>query len=353
MVTMQVNGRLGNQMFQYAFARKLWERTGRHGTIRLEFVSYGEYLSDFRVSYEKIPYDLRPMSFWKSKLHIAKPVLFALAIELFASRIWHRCASAFSRKSQDPLVYEHKWERSVGWIWSFLGIYLARYGHVGFHYPKLLKFLPLRAYGCFECSRYFDDIRPILLEEFTPREPPRPENAALYSMIAESESVCVTIRRGDYLSDGFRSTFYLCTPEYFVDAMKIMKSRVPNAKFFIFSDEPQWCRDNIPFPFDCIYESGKDPVWEKLRLMYSCKHFIISNSTFSWWAQYLSRNEDKVVIAPNRWRNGSYTWDIYKDQNWLLYDLESHKLVPNTLSGQQNGARRHDGARQCYCFANM
>ncbi len=332
MVSMQLNGRLGNQMFQYAFARKLWERTGRRGKIRLEFITYGEYLDDFRVNYEKIPYDLEKSSFWKSKFHLAKSVLIALAVELSAARFWHWCAKLFSRKAPDTLVYEHKWEMRFGWIWSFLGLYMARYGYVDFHYPRFFRFLPLRAYGCFECSRYFDDIKPILQEEFSPKEPPRPENSELYSMIAESESVCVTIRRGDYLNDCFRDAFYLCTPEYFIDAMKIMKSRVPNAKFFIFSDEPKWCKENIPFPFECVYESGNDPVWEKLRLMYSCKHFIISNSTFSWWAQYLSRNDSKVVIAPSRWRNGSYTWDIYKDQNWLLYDLESRKLVPNTLN---------------------
>ena len=61
--------------------------------------------------------------------------------------------------------------------------------------------------------------------------------------------------------------------------------------------------------------------------MSACKHFVISNSTFSWWAQYLSRNQDKVVVAPSRWRNGSYTQDIYLDSGWLLYDLERKGLV--------------------------
>lgn len=331
MVTMQVNGRLGNQMFQYAFARALWERTGRHGAIRLEFISYGEYLCDFRLNYQKIPYDLSGMTFWKNKLHLAKAVLSALAIELVASRIWHFLAKAFSRGQSDTLVYEHKWEKTFGWMLSFLGIFIARYGYVNFRFPAYLRHLPLRTYGCFECSRYFDFIKSILQEEFSPKEPPLAKNADLYAMISESESVCVSIRRGDYLNDGFRDAFYICTPDYFVEAMKIMNSRVPNAKFFIFSDEPKWCEENIPFPYECVYESGDDPVYEKLRLMYSCKHFIISNSTFSWWAQYLSRNEHKVVIAPSRWRNGSYTWDIYKDQDWLIYDLESRKLVPNTM----------------------
>lgn len=332
MVTMQVNGRLGNQMFQYAFARKLWELTGRRGTIRLEFVTYGEYLSDFNLKYEKIPYDFRHKTFWGLKLHLAKRVLVAIAMELAAARVWRFFAKVFSRSSSDVLLYEHKWEKAFGWTWSLFGLFIARYGYVPFRYPPYLRHLPLRAYGCFECSRYFDDIKPILQEEFTPKEPPRKENARLYSMISESESVCVSIRRGDYLNDGFRNAFYLCTPDYFVEAMRIMKARVPNAKFFIFSDEPQWCKENIKFPFECEFESGDDPVWETLRLMSSCKHFIISNSTFHWWAQYLSRNKNKVVIAPSRWRNGSYTWDVYKDQNWLLYDLEARKLVPNTLS---------------------
>lgn len=328
---MQINGRLGNQMFQYAFARKLWEQTGRKDSIRLEFVSYGEYLKDFNAKYEKIPYTLGETSFWKWKLHLAKSVLFAIAVELAAARIWRFLAKLFSAKVQDTLVYEHKWEQRFGWILSFFGIFIARYGYINFRYPACTLGLPLRAYGCFECCRYFDDIKDILRKEFTPKEPPLEENAKLYSLIAESESVCVQIRRGDYLNDQFRSNFYLCTPEYFIDAMKMMKSRIPEAKFFIFSDEPEWCKENIPFPFECVYESGNNPVWETFRLMYSCKHFIISNSTFSWWAQYLARNENKIVIAPNRWRNGSYTWDIYKDQNWLLCDLESHKLVPNSL----------------------
>ena len=162
MITMQVNGRLGNQMFQYSFARMLWERTDRRGKIRLEFISYGEFLNVFNTGYEKIPSDYCKAPLWKWRFHLSKGVLFAVALELAAARVWRFLAKLFRRRTEDNLFYEHKWERDFGWIWSLCGVYIARYGHVDFRYPKYMRFLPLRAYGCFECSRYFNAIKPIL-----------------------------------------------------------------------------------------------------------------------------------------------------------------------------------------------
>lgn len=101
----------------------------------------------------------------------------------------------------------------------------------------------------------------------------------------------------------------------------MMKQKVRNAKFFVFSDDIEWVKENMNFPEDSVFESGNDPVWEKLRMMYSCKHFIISNSTFSWWAQYLSRNSEKVVIAPNKWRNKGVWQDIYQE-NWNIIKIK-------------------------------
>ena len=90
-----------------------------------------------------------------------------------------------------------------------------------------------------------------------------------------------------------------------------MKEKLENPTFIFFSDDINWVKENIKIgECVCYYERGVDPVWEKLRLMYSCKHFIISNSSFSWWAQYLSRNENKIVISPNRWYNDGRTADL-------------------------------------------
>ncbi len=159
--------------------------------------------------------------------------------------------------------------------------------------------------GKFENPAFFDQIRPVLQKEFTPKELPKSENRELYEIIDSTNSVCVSIRRGDFLSDKFRKDFYVCDENYFHKAILEVKKRIENPVLIFFSDDIEWVKSNIKTDLPSYYETGNDPVWEKLRLMYSCKHFVISNSTFSWWAQYLSRSDRKVVICPNRWSNNN------------------------------------------------
>lgn len=171
--------------------------------------------------------------------------------------------------------------------------------------------------GNLESDKYFDNIRDELLEEFSPKHDMIPENKELYDTIFNTNSVCISIRRGDFLNPEFSKKHFICDKEYFVNAVKKMNELIENPQYIIFSDDIEWCKKNIDFIENAKFESGNDPVWEKLRLMYSCKHFIISNSSFSWWTQYLSRNKDKVVIAPKKWKNIGVFDDIYQ-KNWTL-----------------------------------
>mgnify|MGYP000588678014 FL=1 len=119
-----------------------------------------------------------------------------------------------------------------------------------------------------------------------------------------------------------KGTFYICDENYFKEALKKIKELVPNCTFFGFSDDVEWVRENLEFPGEVFFESGKDPVWEKVRLMSACKHFVLSNSSFSWWVQYLSDSEQKKVIAPDIWyKTGKHRHaDVYQD-NWELIHI--------------------------------
>ena len=183
-------------------------------------------------------------------------------------------------------------------------------GNAQYYYPIYHKYFKYGSFdkiickGYFEVPALFEHIKPILVEEFTPKLPPRTENKYLYDVINSTNSVCVTVRRGDYLDDRFKNKFYVCDINYFKAAIKKAKEVVQNPVFVFFSNDIEWVKRNISVDAPSFYESGTDPVWETMRLMYSCKHFIISNSTFAWWAQYLSRNtENKVVISPDHWFN--------------------------------------------------
>lgn len=106
-----------------------------------------------------------------------------------------------------------------------------------------------------------------------------------------------------------------------MNAKQIMDQKVERPHYFIFSDDIEWCKDNLPFGNTAITFVPSDiEMHEKIRLMYSCKHFIISNSTFSWWGQFLSRNEDKIVVSPSRWNNNGYDSPLI-DSSWILVDI--------------------------------
>jgi len=77
----------------------------------------------------------------------------------------------------------------------------------------------------------------------------------------------------------------------------------PKPKFLVFSDDIQWCKENIKSnPWhDIEFSEGRNEL-QDLSLMASCGHHIIANSTFSWWGAYLGHNPTKIVISPSHKR---------------------------------------------------
>lgn len=127
-------------------------------------------------------------------------------------------------------------------------------------------------------------------------------------------SISIHIRREDYLRD-FNVPVYgnICTDTYYRNAIDYIKQRIPQAHFYIFSDDKQFI-NNLKIDNSTIINQGnrlKDI--QEMMLMSKCRHNIVANSSFSWWAAWLNENPDKIVLAPDIWINNVRQDDIYSD----------------------------------------
>lgn len=139
--------------------------------------------------------------------------------------------------------------------------------------------------GYFQSWKYFDHCSDYIREIFTLRE--KENNITFKGLCA------VHVRRGDYLQ--FPDHHPTLDMSYYKAAME----RVPASKFLIFSEDVQWCRENFVGPQFIVTEPASSAIDFKMQM--SCNHFIIGNSSFSWWAAWLGTHSDKVVIAPKKW----------------------------------------------------
>ena len=297
MLKIRLEGRLGNQLFIYAFARKLVYKYHKKVVIydRTDEKSpkWHSHLGNYKID-KNIFFTNNRYSFYRMN-----PIKFALLM--------------LNRKKSNELSARkfHDFQISKMQFFKKNNLFLLKDGY----YPLPARIKKSTYFqGFFQSPKYFDDIRPLLLKELIPVHNYTQDELDFIKKIESTESVCVTIRLGDYLNN---SVHQVCTRKYYKDAMRIIKKRKPNCKFFIFSDDIDEAKKIFDFDFPVTYDSGKMKDYVSLYTMSKCKHFIISNSSFSWWAQYLSQNPNKIVIAPNRWYATDVPCDIYED-NWDL-----------------------------------
>lgn len=160
--------------------------------------------------------------------------------------------------------------------------------------------------GYWQCYGYADRVRDVLLEELKVRQPPDDRNGAILERIGANESVAVHVRRGDYVSNaGENAHLGSCGVSYYRDAMASLEASLDSPRFYVFSDDPGWVRENLHDGKRCLevidHNSGPKAGIEDFRLMRACKHFVVANSTFSWWAAWLGAAPGKKVIAPYPW----------------------------------------------------
>ncbi len=134
-------------------------------------------------------------------------------------------------------------------------------------------------------------------------------------------SVSLHVRRGDYLTPENQNLYGgICTDAYYIEGIRQMRERYPGCRFFLFTNDREWGRRQFGQDRD---KEDADITWVDLQgagdndymeflLMSRCKHHILANSSFSWWASYLNKNPGKTVLAPQRWLNGADNSDFYR-----------------------------------------
>lgn len=160
--------------------------------------------------------------------------------------------------------------------------------------------------GCFQNLEYFSALKDTLQKDFRLKTPLSAANARLKEKILQTpDSVFLHIRRGDYLNLWH---FIELGSAYYNNALREIKARVQRPNVFVFSNDILWCeqhflqsldskvREGVRFEF--VRGNSETNAAEEMELMRSCKHAIIANSTFSWWAAYLIGYKDKVVCMP-------------------------------------------------------
>jgi hypothetical protein len=140
--------------------------------------------------------------------------------------------------------------------------------------------------------------------------------------VDDCPSVAIHVRRGDYVSNPVASrTHLVCDAEWYRRAWRAIRLEHPRARAMVFSDDADWTRTNLDLDGAIEYMDGVPDTepWVDLARMSQCQHFIISNSSFSWWAAWLGRDPQKRVIAPREWFAGRATAELgIAPEAWTL-----------------------------------
>ena len=318
MVVSRLSGGLGNQLFQYAAGRSLGRRTGSRLILdatpfglphEARTYALGPYPIEAEVRTDGYAYEpVRPT------LGFPRPAGFPERPDGPLDAVMYRLGK---RSGAPDRIVRALWrlaDRAIGA--GGLSVFAER----SFDYDPRFRRLEGRTYlvGYWQSYRYFDDVGDLIRREISLRHAPSAENTRWLTQIAQANSVCIHVRRGDFLGSAAFDHHGVCSEDYYRRAMRLIEKRLNDPYFFVFSDDLAWCRNrfqnaNVAF----VDANSAEAAHEELRLMAACRHHIIANSSLSWWGAWLARHDEQVVVGPDPWFSGrAHTPDLYPP-GWL------------------------------------
>jgi hypothetical protein len=290
MITVFLRGGLGNQMFQYALGLNLAKKNKTALVLDTTFLNDRFPRPQFTYrTYDLDVFDVAPRFTALSKISRNIPipgVWLGLDLGLMGARDVFGIQKMIIEDERAGTVFD----------------------------PNVLA-VGSRAllYGRWGSEKYFADAADDVRAAFHFRHPLEGEAKILAENIQSCNSVSLHVRRGDYLLPKYKKEYGQTDMSYYDRAVKYVAERVSNSTVFVFSDDVAWCRENIKPTFPTVYvdDASRGPKAAfHLELMSLCKHNIISNSSFSWWAAWLNQNPSKIIVAPREWYVGVEHDDI-------------------------------------------
>ena len=266
MIVTQLRGGLGNQMFQYAFAKCLAIKHNTKLLIDKSFLDNQSPQEDF--------------------------VIRNFDLDIFDIN--------FNFISIDDLK---KLKKNKSFISKLLSSNVQFINESNFGYNSEYLELPNNVHltGYWQSELYFKEISALIKTDFTLKNI-FPNLKVHIDSINKFNSVCVHFRRTDYItSESGKSTHGETGLNYYYKALDLLKQTNPNIVLFVFSDDINWCIDHFKYETTINFVNYTSTFEEDFHLMIHCKHFIIPNSTFSWWASWLSNEPNKTVYTPHKW----------------------------------------------------
>lgn len=306
MIYAELAGGLGNQMFIYAFARALGLRCQEPVTLldRQDWRDGAPAHTQCALQALTIAPQVRILAEpGFAKAHLPR--------QNTAKALMIKYEQRGGMMDRDYTAFE----RRMAPILNALGLHFATDGFLPAKRGNSRDFL---AWGYFQAEGYFADAAHAIRAEL--RAAGDLPEAAVPTAQAIAESPCPVAlhwRCGDYRKPE-NAALQVCGPRYYADACRAVREALPEAQLFVFSDEPAYVQAHLDTAgLPAVFVQGNWPaVWD-LDLMARCRHFILSNSTFSWWGQYLAEPEGRRVFAPDRWYANGKRSALYAP-DWTL-----------------------------------
>lgn len=272
---MQLKGGIGNQLFQYSLGRQLSIKNQTELKLDISFYD-DETLEDFLLPHSKFlikDFDTR----------------YTLCSESEKAKLVNKSRLFLSRVKRKINPYNTNLfiEKSLKFDPAVLSL------------PKDV-FLT----GWFQSEKYFFQIKELLKKELLFKKLQGNAHKQMAQKITSLNSVSIHVRRGDYFKNAEHTKYFgILNLNYYKKCVEYINNRVSNPHYFIFSDDVSWVVENFKIAGNktIVDLKNESSAVGDMHLMSLCKHNVIANSSYSWWAAWLNNNVNKIVMAPSPW----------------------------------------------------